>query len=120
MGESKGPSLTVEKPYGKCQDCGIDLADRDAVSAHGRETMAPTGEPGIVARGHRVSIVNPTEGEMRASRVRIRVADALSEAVESIYESVERGEFTADEVSAELWAFPLEDAWDDYVAEVDE
>lgn len=109
-------SPTTEKPYGKCQDCGVDLADRDAVSAHGRETMAPTGEPGIVARGHRVSIVNPTDAERRAGRVRACIADALEDAYEDLYRYVERGEFTAADVTAEMWVFDLRDGWDDYAA----
>lgn len=112
------PMVDAEKPYAKCQDCGIVLADRDAVRAHGRDTMAPTGKAGIVARGHRVSIENPTESERQASRVRMRIGDALSEAVEELYEGVERGDFTAAEVSAEMWAFDLRDSWDEYVAEV--
>lgn len=112
--------MTIEKPYATCQDCGVDLADRDAVTAHGRDTMAPTGEPGIVARGHRVSIVNPTEAEQRASRVRMSVTDALDSAYEDIYDRVERGEFTAAEVTENLWMFDLRDGWDDYVAEVAE
>jgi hypothetical protein len=116
----EGPSMPVEdRPYGKCQDCDIDLADRDAVTAHGRETMAPTNESGIIARGHRVRIINPTEAEQRASTVRMRLGDALDDACESLYERVERGEFTAAEVSEHLWMFDLRDQWDDYVAEAE-
>ena len=104
------------QPYAKCQDCGIDLADRDAVTAHGRDTMAPTNELGVVARGHRVSIVNPTDEERRVSRVRVALGDALDRACEELWDDVERGYFTADEVKAEIWAFDLDIAWDEYVA----
>lgn len=110
----------IEKPYATCQDCGIDLVDRDAVTAHCRDTMAATGEPGIIKRGHRVRIVNPTEAEQRASRVRLAVSDALDSAYEDIYDRVERGEFTAAEVTENLWQFDLRDGWDEYVAGVEE
>ena len=116
---TKPASAAVEKPYATCQDCGVDLADRDAVNVHGRDTMAPTGERGVTARGHRVSIVNPTDDERRASKVRMRVSDALDSAVGDLYSDVERGEFTAAEVGAQLWAFDLSDSWDAYVAEAE-
>lgn len=117
MPDSKRPSVTLdEKPYGKCQDCGIDLADRAAVSVHGRETLAPTSQPGVTARGHRVRIVNPTEEEQRARWISTRISDALDSAYEDLYESVERGKCTAAEISAEMWKFDLRDGWDDYVS----
>jgi len=103
--------------YAKCQDCDIDLADRDALNDHTRATMAPTGEAGVVASSHRVRVVNPTEAERRASRVRMRIQDALGEAYEDLCKQVERGEFTGAEVAAEMWAFDLRDGWDDYMAE---
>lgn len=114
--------IETEKVYAKCQECGVDLADRDAVSAHGKETMAPTPtsevfSTGVVARGHRVSIINPTETEKRASRVRRAVSDALETAYEEIFEGVERQEFTAAEVTANLWMFDLHDGWANYVGE---
>lgn len=102
--------------YAKCQDCGADLADRETVTAHGRDTLAPTGEPGLVARGHRVSIVNPTEAEVRVRRLRLRISDALDSAYEDLYDCVERGEFTAAEVRQSLWMFDLADGWDEYAA----
>ena len=106
-----------QKSYGKCQDCEIDLADRDAVNAHMRETRTPTGEPGVIERSHRVRIVNPTEEERRASRVRMALADALDKFCEELWDDVERGYFTADEVKAEMWAFDIDTAWEDYVKE---
>jgi hypothetical protein len=111
---------TTETPYASCQDCGIALADRDAVTAHGSATMAPTGEPGIVARGHRVSILNPTEPERRASRARMHIGDALLAAYEHLYDRAERHEITVDEIKAELWAFDFGDGWDEFLEEVDE
>lgn len=106
--------------YAKCVDCGIELADRDAITAHGRETMAPTGETGIVARGHRVSIVNPTEAERRESRLRMHIADALDDLYDALYERVDRDEFTAEEISKAMWVFDLRDGWDDYASENDD
>ncbi len=112
---------TVAQPYAKCQDCDLDLADRPAVTAHGRETMAPvTGEGGVTARGHRVSILNPTDEERRASRVRMALSDALDKACEELWDDVERGYFTADEVTAEMWAFDLDIAWEEYVKEAED
>lgn len=110
-------TTTAEAVYAKCADCDVDLADRDAVSAHGRKTMAPTGEQGVVARGHRVNIVNPTDEERRAGRVRWAIGDALERLYERLHEAVERNEFTAADVKAEMWAFDLADGWDDYAAE---
>lgn len=107
------------QPYATCQDCGVDLADRDAVTAHGRETMAPTGEVGVIARGHRVSIVNPTEAERRASRVRSEVGYLLDNLYDDLYERVERGDFTASDVTDNLWPFDLRDGWDEYVSEAE-
>ena len=110
---------TDEKPYGNCQDCGIDLADRNAVTAHIHATMAPTNELGVIACGHRVSIVNPTDIEVRASRARLAIQDALSSTIEDLYDDVLRGDLTVAEVSAEMWAFDLRNEWDDYVAEAE-
>lgn len=113
-------SEALTKSYAKCEDCGLDLADRDAVTAHGRDTMTPTGATsGITASGHRVSIVNPTESEIQASRVRMKIQDALDSAYEDLYDSIERGEFTAEQVKAEMWVFDVADGWDDYVAEAE-
>jgi hypothetical protein len=103
--------------YATCQDCGVDLADRDAMTAHFRDTSAPTGEPGVTARSHRVRVVNPTEAEQQARQVRLRVQDALDEAFDALYEWVQRGDFTAAEVTKELSYFDLPDGWDEYVAE---
>lgn len=111
---------TTTETYAKCVDCGVDLADRAAVTAHGSETMAPTGEQGVVARGHRVSIVNPTEDERRESRLRMHIGDALNDLYDDLYERVERGEFTAEEFGKAMWPFDLRDGWDEYVAEADD
>lgn len=107
---------TVAQPYAKCKDCDLDFVDRDAMSAHLSETVAPTGEAGIVARGHRAVVVNPTEEERRASRVRMAISDALDKACEELWDDVERGYFTAAEVTAEMWAYDLDTAWEEYVA----
>jgi hypothetical protein len=111
---------TTDTFYAKCVDCGVDLADRDALTAHGSETMAPTGEVGVVARGHRIRIVNPTEAEQRESRLRMHIGDALDDLYEALYERVEREEFTAEEFSKAMWVFDLRDGWDDYVSEADD
>ena len=109
--------MTTDTTYGKCQDCNVDLADRDAVTTHTRDTVAPTGEQDVVARGHRVLIVNPTEEERRASQARMHLRDAIDSAYEDLSECVERGDLTAAEIAAEMWAFDLEDGWDAYMAE---
>lgn len=111
--------MTTETPYAKCQECDAEFADRAAVTAHGQETMTPTGEQGIVARGHRVSIVNPTEAERRQSRLRLYISDALDDLYETLYERVERQGFTAEEFSEAMWVFDLRNGWDDYVAEAE-
>ena len=107
--------------YAKCQDCDVDLADRAAINAHSSETMTPTGKPtgkpGVVSRGHHIRIVNPTEGERRASRARLAIADALSAAVDHLVEVVDRGDVTADEIGSQMWGFDLADEWDQYLKE---
>lgn len=112
--------MTAPTVYAKCVDCGIDLVDRAAVTAHGSETMAPTGEVGVIARGHRVSIVNPTDEERRASRVRSEVGYALDRLYEELDECVQRADVTAADVRDNLWMFDLRDGWDEYVAEADD
>lgn len=104
-------------PYAKCQDCDLELDDRAAITQHGRDTLAPTGELGVTARGHRVRIVNPTDEERRASRVRMALSDALDSACSELWDDVERGYYTAAEVKAEMWAFDLDTAWEEYVSE---
>lgn len=112
--------VETEKPYAKCVDCDLDLADRDAMNAHLHDTVAPTGEAGVTARGHSARVVNPTEAEQRASQVQMRVQDALEAAYEDLHERVDLGEFTAAEVAENLWMFDLRDGWDSYTAEDDE
>lgn len=109
-----------KQPYATCNDCGVDLADRDGVSAHGRDTMTPTGESGIVARGHRITIVSPTEAEQRASRARMVISDALDEAYEYMSDRIDRDEVTLTEIAENLWVFDLADGWADYMEEESE
>lgn len=102
--------------YAKCQDCGVDLADRDALNAHTKATMAPTGEAGITARSHRVQVINPTEDEMRASRVRSAIDRALDDLYTELDERVRRGDFSEEQVTEQIRWFDLTDGWDEYAS----
>jgi hypothetical protein len=105
------PAEEQTKPYGRCKDCNLELADRPAVDAHLKETFTGIGS------SHSVEIVNPTEAEQQVSRVRIAIDDVLVRACEELYDQVERGRMTLEEVKAQIGFFDLEEAWDDYVRE---
>jgi hypothetical protein len=116
-----GGSRAQKTPvYAKCSTCDLELADREKVNAHCRETMEPTGEPGVTHRGHTVQIVNPTQEEQRAARARQAIADALDKACEELWDEVERGRLTLGEIKAEMWAYDFDDAWGRYVEEAEE
>lgn len=104
-----------KKPYAVCDACGAEFADRDEVKRHGDETMTPTGnDTGVIAQGHSVRIVTPTPEELRARSIRMTVADAIDEALEQLQRQVDRGDFTASEVSNELRCYPdFGDSWDE-------
>lgn len=101
--------------YGVCKDCGAEVADREAMSAHFRATMDQAN-----GRSHSVSIVNPTDEERRESRIRHEISDGLNNLYESLDRLVERVGFTAQEIGAAMWAFDLRDGWEQYLEDSDE
>lgn len=114
MAEVPTSAPSTLTPYAECQDCDAKFADRDAVTAHQRDTMTPTGEEGITARSHRAMVVNPTDAERRESRLRWRISDGLDALYNSLYEEVERGTHTVEEIREAMWPFDLLDGWDQY------
>jgi len=111
---------TTDK-YAICLDCGVEHEDREAMLVHGKETSAPVDPPehGVVARGHRSRVVNPTPEEVQASHVRYTVGRAIQDAVEEAYEDLDReirrGGITKEEVDKELRGYPdFSDGWDEW------
>lgn len=113
-------TTTAEPIYAKCKDCDAEFPDRDTMSSHLHDTIAPTGEPGLIARGHQARVINPTEAEQRESRATWAISSALDTLYEELYEEVERGRCTAEEITKVMWKFDLRDGWDEYVAEADD
>ena len=104
--------------YAECRDCDAILADKDAVSAHAKETMTPTGQPGVTARSHGWRVVTPTPEEVTQRRISNLVGnaieDAMIEAIDDLRRSVDRGDITEDEVREGLRHYPdFRDAWDE-------
>lgn len=120
-----GPELAPQ-PYARCTEdgCGLEFVDREAMSAHLKETLQPTEKSqvfstGLVARGHRAQVVNPTPEERQSSRVRAAIGSALDSLYEELDDDVRRGRFTEEEVASEMRWFDLGDGWDDYISEVE-
>lgn len=111
-------------PYARCteEDCGLEFVNREAMSAHLKETVAPTTTSkvfttGLLARGHRATVVNPTPEEQQASRVRSAIDSALDDLYSELDRELDRGRFTQEEVREGLRWFDLSDGWDSYIEE---
>lgn len=114
----------VADQYAICLDCGVEHADREAMFWHGHDTLAPAGEQGVVARGHRSRVVNPTPEEQEQKHVRavvIRAVEAgMNETFEDLDRAIRRGYVTEDAVTKELRSYPdFADGWDDWRADAE-
>jgi hypothetical protein len=108
--------------YAICLTCGVEHVDRAAMNQHGRDTLAPTGEQGVTARGHRSRVVNPTPEEVVENRARSTVdravEDALSEAFEDLDRSIRRGDVSEEAVTRALRNYPdFADGWTEWLAD---
>lgn len=113
-------------PYAVCKDCDAEFADRDEMSTHFKETYREVSNAELLAAGgsmttsHRASVINPTDEERRAWRVRNAISDALDKACEELWDDVERGYFTTEEVRVQLRYFDFYTAWEEYIKGEDE
>lgn len=116
-------SAAVTQPYAVCSTCERTFADRDEVRAHMSASMEPTSPEeqarGVMARGHSVRVVNPTDEEREEQRVSFAVSNIIERAVEramvDLDNEVERGRLTIDQVKSELtWYSDFADAWDEW------
>lgn len=110
--------------YAICLDCDAEHADRAAMNQHGHDTLAPTGEQGVVARGHRSRVVNPTPEEQAQRRIRSVVSSAvesgMNETFEDLDRAIRRGHVTEDAVTKELRSYPdFTDGWDEWRADAE-
>lgn len=119
-------SLEQAQPYALCMEdgCGAEFVDREAMSAHLKETMQPTERSqvfsiGLVARGHRAQVVNLTPEERQAFRVRLAISTLVDELYDDLDRQVRFGDFTEEEVAEGLKWFDLRDGWTDYIEEGD-
>lgn len=120
-------AATTTQPYAICttDGCGVEHADREAMREHQKATMAPTGEPGVVARSHSSRVVNPTPEEVKQSIIRHTVGRAITDAQGRAFGDLDReirsGRVTEEDVTAELRNYPdFDDAWDEYRREAGE
>lgn len=120
-------AATTTHPYAICttDGCGVEHADREAMREHQKQTMAPTGEPGVVARSHSSRVVNPTPEEVKQSIIRHTVGRAITDAQGRAFGDLDReirsGRVTEEDVTAELRNYPdFDDAWDEYRREAGE
>jgi hypothetical protein len=118
---------TTDQPYAICttDGCGVEHADREAMREHQKQTMAPTGEPSVVARSHSSRVVNPTPEEVEQNLIRHTVGRAISDATRRAFEDLDReirsGRVTEEAVTAELRNYPdFDDAWDEWRREAGE
>jgi len=114
---------TMAQPYAICttDGCDVEHADREAMREHQKQTMAPTGEPGVVARSHSSRVVNPSPEEVAENAARRAVTRAIEDAQERAYDDLDReirsGYVTEEAVTKELRFYSdFADGWDEYRA----
>lgn len=103
-----------DKPYSRCDTCGIELATEKDSRQHQRETLAAEETVFGERRSHTVSITNPT----REQRIRSDIAGLVSEALNDLFEELEElldtTDASVDEISNALGAYPdVLEAWQD-------
>jgi ribonucleotide reductase alpha subunit len=118
---------TTTQPYAICttEGCDVEHVDREAMREHQKQTMAPTGEPGVVARSHSSRVVNPTPEEIVERAARSAVNRALEDAQERAFDDLDReirsGRVTEAAVTKELRYYSdFADGWDEYRREAGE
>ena len=105
------------QPYGKCNDCGVVLSDKDASSAHMSETYAVAKASGG-SSSHSIRVLNDDrDGRIKCSVANV-VDDTIIGALEELWRLVDDGDVTEEEVSAALsFHSDFQDAWNQEVAE---
>lgn len=107
-----------EQPYGKCSDCGKEVASRDELSEHLKETQPEVMLVG--SKSHSVRIVNPTRAEKARNRVGDVVQAVLDDAMDEIESLLFLKEATREDIKKALVGHPdFADAWAEYIRERD-
>lgn len=103
--------------YGKCNDCGINLATEPDAKAHMRTTMEEAQSKGA-SRSHRVSVLNPGREQRITTEVDCLVDDAIQDAMEQLDRLVDRGDASEAEITAALkWHSDFANSWEEYIQE---
>lgn len=81
--------MTTPK-YASCKDCDATFADRATMRAHQTATLAPVvpSDNGVTARGHSVTVLNPTPEELALRAARITVGNAIADAQDRVFEEL--------------------------------
>lgn len=110
-----------DKPYARCLVCDTVLPTPADAQQHSNDTMTPVdNEPGVVARAHRMRILNPTPLELAENDVRYEVDRAIERCCGELWSDVERGEHSRDDVTKALAYYPdFAEVWDEWVREAD-
>lgn len=103
------------KPYGKCNDCGIEVADKEESSDHLAETFAAAKAEGG-SKSHSVSVLNADRVGRISNEVSRTVDAAIENAMDDLWRLVDSGDASEGEIEAGL-AFHSEfrDAWREVV-----
>jgi hypothetical protein len=99
--------------YGKCRDCGIEIATQELSRQHLDGTSSKHG-----SRSHSVIVLNPSRQSQISSHIAWRLDVAINAAFEDLMRDVERGDLTVEEISGEMYSYPdFSDGWDEFVEE---
>lgn len=107
------------KPYGRCNDCGVEVADKDASSRHLSETFEAAKATGG-SSSHSVRVLNDDREGRIKSEVRQAVSGAIDDAIEELWQLVDDGGATEEEISSALAHYSdFRDAWGEAQGEVE-
>ena len=97
-------------PYARCKTCDIgDLATEELAHAHMREQR------------HTISILNPPRQRRIDSEVYFEISGELDDVFERLYDLIENGDATAEEVTRAVRMGPsIDSEWDHYLREMGE
>lgn len=111
------------EPYARCQHdgCGFTADTKEQIAEHSRATMAPTGEPGVIARGHSYRVENPSRAEALEQAVQREADDAMESAatefVDGVYRLHTREGVPLKELTEAVKHTEFAQAWADYIAD---
>lgn len=107
-----------EQPYAKCVDCDKEIANRDEMNEHFKETQPEVMLVG--SKSHAIRVVNPTRAEKARNRIEDVVQGVLDDAMDEIESLLFRKEATREDIKEALaWHSDFADAWETYIRERD-